>query len=143
MEQNHAESTLAYFSAWASIISLLITLINTYLIIRIRAGIVVNLTLEPSLQRLRENSMEMNRHLGYYEIHANGFFETAGVCEANVRAIRRRLGYLKGRFTGDLLRSLRRYRKDRSRQNAQEVYGGLQHVCQHIANLVEERRIIG
>ena len=143
MEQSDAGSTLAYVSAWASITSLLITAVNTYLIIRIRAGIVVNLTLEPSLQRLRENSMEMNRHLGYYEIHANGFFEAAGVCEANVKAVRRRLGYFKGRFTRDLLRSLRRYRKDRSRQNAQEVYAGLQHVCQHIANIVEERRITG
>jgi hypothetical protein len=60
------------------------------------AGIVVNLTLEPSLQRLRENSMDMNQYLSYYEIHANGFFETAGMCEANIKAVRRRLGYFKG-----------------------------------------------
>jgi hypothetical protein len=143
MEQSDGGSTLAYFSAWASIISLLITAINTYLIVRIRAGIVVNLTLEPSLQRLRENSMEMNQYLIYYEVHANRFFETAGMCEANVKAVRRRLGYFKGWFTRDLMRSLRKYRKDRSRQNAQEVYGGLQQVRQHIANLVEERRITG
>jgi hypothetical protein len=125
MEQSDGGSTLAYFSAWASIISLLITAINTYLIVRIRAGIVVNLTLEPSLQRLRENSMEMNQYLIYYEVHANRFFETAGMCEANVKAVRRRLGYFKGWFTRELMRSLRKYRKDRSRQNAQEGLRGL------------------
>ena len=133
---------LAYASGWASVISLAITLLNTYLILRIKSGIVVNLTLEPMLLRLTENSADMNRHLSYYEV-GNQFFEVAGVCEANVKAIRRRLGYVRGRFLSDLLRSMRTFRRDRSRINAQEVYACLQQVRQHLANMLEEKRIIG
>jgi hypothetical protein len=117
-------TTLAYVSGWASVISLAVTLLNTYLILRIKAGIVVNLTLEPMLLRLTENSADMNQHLSYYEV-GNQFFEVAGVCEANVKAIRRRLGYVRGRFLHDLLRSMRTFRSDRSRINAQEVYACL------------------
>jgi hypothetical protein len=64
------QSMLADISSWASILSLVLTFVNTYLIIRIRAGIVVNLTLEPILDRLRKNSSEMNQSLSYYEIHS-------------------------------------------------------------------------
>jgi hypothetical protein len=63
-----AASTLAYVSGWASILSLAITLLNTCLILRIKAGIVVNLTLEPMLVRLTENSAENNEHLSSYYI---------------------------------------------------------------------------
>jgi hypothetical protein len=63
-----AASTLAYVSGRASILSLAIKLLNTYLILRIKAGIVVNLTLEPMLVRLTENSAEKNEHLSSYYI---------------------------------------------------------------------------
>jgi hypothetical protein len=136
-------STLAYVSSWASVISLVLTFVNTYLILRIKAGIVVNLTLEPMLSRLTDNSADMNQHLSYYNLSNQQFVEVAGVCEANVRAIRRRLGYVRGRFLRALLRSIRLYRRDRSRTNAQEIYVCLQQVRQHLANLLEERRITG
>ena len=136
-------STLAYVSSWASVLSLALTLLNTYLILRIKAGIVVNLTLEPMLVRLTENSTEMNQHLSYYDVSDQRFFEVAGVCEADVRAMRRRLGYIRAWFLRDLLRSMRTFRRDRSRTNAQEVYASLQQVRQHLANLLEEKRITG
>jgi hypothetical protein len=136
-------ATLAYVSSWASMISLVLTLINTYLILRIKTGIVVNLTLEPILVRLRDNSAAMNQHLSYYHINDHRFFEVAGVCEADVKAMRRRLGYIRGWFLRDLLRSIRTFRRDRSRTNAQEVYASLQQVCQHLANILEEKRITG
>jgi hypothetical protein len=134
---------LADLSSWASIISLVLTLVNTYLIVRIRAGIVVNLTLDPILERLRQNSLQMNQCLFYYDIQTAKFFETVGVCEANVRTLRRRLGYVRGRFCADLLRSIGQYKSDRTQDNAQEVYGRLQYVCQHIENMAEEKRITG
>jgi hypothetical protein len=136
-------STLGYVSSWASIFSLVLTFVNTYLILRIRAGIVINLTLEPILARLRERSVEMNQHLAYYDVSNHRFLEVAGVCEADVRAMRRRLGYIKGWFLRDLLRSMRTLRKDRSQTNAQEVYASLQQVRQHLANMLEEKRITG
>ncbi len=78
---------LSTFADWASVIALGVTVVNTYLIIRIRQGIVLNLTLEPILSRLRDNSENMNRHLSYYQLHSVSFFEVVGVCEANVKAI--------------------------------------------------------
>jgi hypothetical protein len=131
------------FADWASIISLGVTLLNTYLIIRVRQGIVLNLTLEPILSRSRDNSEIMNRHLSYYELHSANFLEVVGVCEANIKAIRRRLGYFRGWFLRDLLKSMGKYRKDRTQPNAQEVYSSLLHVCQDLANMLEERRITG
>jgi hypothetical protein len=136
-------STLAYVSGWASMISLVLTFVNTYLILRIKAGIVVNLTLEPILTRLAENSADMNQYLSYYEVGNQRFFEIAGVCEANVRAIGRRLEYARGWFLRDLLRAIRSFRKDRSRINAREVYACLQQVRQHLSNMLEEKRITG
>jgi hypothetical protein len=137
------QSMLADISSWASILSLVLTFVNTYLIIRIRAGIVVNLTLEPILDRLRKNSSEMNQSLSYYDIHSTKFFEAVGICEANVRTVRRRLGYFRGRFCADLLWSIRQYKSNRTQENAQEVYSRRQYVCQQIANMAEERRITG
>jgi hypothetical protein len=134
---------LSKLADWASVISLGITLFNTYLIIRIRQGIVLNLTLEPMLSRLRENSADMNRYLSYYESHAAKFLDVAGVCEADIRAIRRRLGYIRGWFLRDLLKSVHKYKRDRTQPNAQEIYSSLLHVRQRLANMLEERRIIG
>ena len=136
-------TALAYASEWASIASLALTFLNTYLIFRIKGGIIVNLTLEPMLMRLRENSSIMNQSLAYYDAIDPRFFEIAGVCEANVKAVRRRLGFLRGWFVTDLLRSIRIFRRDRSIQNAEIVYANLQQVCQHIANMLEEKRISG
>jgi hypothetical protein len=123
---------LSTFADWASVISLGVTVVNTYLIIRIRQGIVLNLTLEPILSRLRDNSESMNRHLSYYELHSASFLEVVGVCEANIKAIRRRLGYFRGWFLRDVLRSMRKYQKYRTQPNAQEVYTSLLHVCQDL-----------
>jgi hypothetical protein len=134
---------LSTFADWASVISLGVTLLNTYLIIRVRQGIVLNLTLEPILSRLRDNSENMNRYLSYYEIYSVRFLEVAGLCEANIKALRRRLWFFRGWFLRDVLRSIRKYRKDRTQPNAQEVYSSLLHVCQDIANMLEERRITG
>lgn len=134
---------LAEISSWASIVSPVLTFVNTYLIIRIRAGIVVNLTLEPILERLRQNSSQMNQSLSYYDMQSVKFFESVGVCEANVRTLRHRLGYVQGRFCADLLRSIRQYKSDRTQDNAQEIYSRLQYVCQHRENMAEEKRITG
>lgn len=54
---------IAGFADWASIVSLGLTLLNTYLIIRIPQRIVLNLTLEPVLSRLMQNSLDMNQYL--------------------------------------------------------------------------------
>lgn len=134
---------LSTFADWASVISLGVTVLNTYLIIRIRQGIVLNLTLEPILSRLRDNSENMNRHLSYYELHSDNFLQVVNVCEANIKTIRHRLGYRRGWFLRGVLRSMRKYRKDRTQPNAQEVYSSLLHVCQGVANMLEERRITG
>jgi hypothetical protein len=134
---------LSTFADWASVASLCLTLLNTYLIIRIRQGIVLNLTLEPILSRLTQNSGKMNQCLTYYEANSAKFVEVVGICEANVRATRRRLGYVRGWLLRDLLTSMRKYKNNRSQQNAQEVYGQLQKVRQGIANMLGERRITG
>lgn len=57
--------------------------------------------------------------------------------------MRRRLGSVRGRFLRDLSGSLRKYQRDRSEPNAQEVYSQLQKVLQEIENMLEERRITG
>jgi hypothetical protein len=137
------EATLAYWSAWAGMVSLVLTFVNTYLILRVKAGIVVNLTLEPMLNRLSENSANLNECLFDFDPNAQRFSEVAGVCEANAKAIRRRLGYVRSLFLRDFLRALRRFKARRSRENAQEVYAYLQQVRQHIANMIEEKRITG
>ncbi|HVC50825.1 MAG TPA: hypothetical protein VND87_02265 [Stellaceae bacterium] len=136
-------TTLANFSAWASLVSLALTLVNTILILRIKSGIVVNLTLEPLFDRLRQRSGEMNQFLAYYEVNGARFFEVAGICEADIRALRRRLGYVRSRFLRSHVHAARKFRRDRSAANAQEVYASLQQVRQHIANMLEERRITG
>src|SRR5271154_5824894 len=110
---------------------------------RVRAAIVVNVTLEPILMRLADNSAVMNRLLSYYGANIQQFVEVAGICEANVRTMRRRLGYVRGRFLREILRSLRAFKRDRTQINAQEVYACLQQVRQHIANMLEEKRITG
>src|SRR6185437_7492022 len=105
---------LSYWSSWASLISLAVAAWNTYLILRIKAGIVLNVTLEPMLIRLKENSAELNRQLMYYEVNHHRFSEVAGICEADVKALRRRLGFIKSRFVRGPLRSMRTFRRDRS-----------------------------
>lgn len=137
------EAPLAYWSGWASILSLVLTLINTYLILRVKAGIVVNLTLEPMLSRLGGNSANLNECLFDFDSNAQRFSEVAGVCEANAKAIRRRLGYVRGLFLRDLLRALRRFKAHRSEKTAQEVYIRLLQVRQHLENMLEEKRITG
>jgi hypothetical protein len=127
----------------ASLISLGVTLLNTYLLVRVRQGIVLNLTLEPILLRLRKNSEQMNGYLSYYEFQSIRFFEVVGICEADIRATRRRLGPMRGWFLRDLLKSMRKYKKDRTQPNAQEVYVCLLHTSQGLANMLEERRITG
>jgi hypothetical protein len=103
----------------------------------------INLTLSPLLDRLRGNSTEMNRFLVRYETSMHDLDGVIGICEANVRAVKRRLGVHHGRFCNDLLALMGAYRKQKSVVIARRVYDALQRVIQEIANRVEEIRITG
>ena len=126
---------------WASILSLIIVIFNAYQITGIRRRIVLNLTLEPLLERFRDISRRMEGYLPMYAASAESFEELIGPYEANVRAVQRRFGAYRNRFCRPLLSSIRKYRRQRGPGSAQRVYADLQGVIQEISNQVEERRI--
>lgn len=101
----------------------------------------LNLTLPPLLQRLQQDSGDLNGYLLLYEASIDSFDEVIGICEANVNAMRRRLGRHRSSFCRGLLKLIVRYRSERSSDTARAVYNALQQVIQELANRVEERRI--
>jgi hypothetical protein len=131
------------FADWASIISLIISGYAAIQITLVKRRVVANLTLEPLLGRLRANSKEMNRCLSDYGSYRGQFDEVLGLMEANVRALRRRLGARYGWFCRRPLAAIRVYRLDENDAGARTVYNALQQVVQEVANLVEEMRITG
>ena len=130
-------------AAWASIVSLLISAYNAIQITSVRRNILLNVTLPLLLERLRENSKVINGHLLIFDGSADGFEEVIGLCEANVRAVRRRLGYFRGWFCRRMLKAIVRHRRRRSVDSARSVYNALQQLIQEVANRAEERRITG
>jgi hypothetical protein len=131
---------------WASIISLVLTFINTLLIVTIKRRIAASLTLQPLLERLQENSAALNQCLTLFDASIDRFNAVVAQCEVNARTARRRLGMRWG-FASPALRALlkatRSYNRERTRDNAQEVYNLLGAMIQYINNLLEERRISG
>jgi hypothetical protein len=109
----------------------------------VKRRVLINLTLAPLLDRLRGNSSEMNRFLLRHEASMHDLDGVIGICEANVRAVKRRLGVHRGRFCNDLLVLMVAYRRQKSVSMAGRVYDALQRVIQEIANRVEEIRIMG
>jgi hypothetical protein len=134
--------SLSDIADWASIVALLISGFNTLLIFSVKRRIVLNVTLEPMLARLTENSARMNGYL-LGVISADVVNETIGLCEAEVRAIRRRFGGYRARFCRRLRRSMSHYRRRPDVDTARDVYNDLQQVIQEIANRAEEMRITG
>lgn len=134
---------LGIVADWASILALLVTAFNAFQIRNIKRRMVINLTLEALLERLQNNSREMNRFLSVYETAKSDFDGVIGVCEANVRAVRRRLGARRSRFCKQLLNRISAYGRQQRKATARAVYDTLQQVIQEIANRVEEIRIAG
>ncbi len=126
---------------WASIAALVVSGINTLLIFALRRRILLNVTLEPLLDRLRENSNRMNGCLLLFDASIDTFDEVIAICEANVRALRRRLGLRRSWFCRDLIKAFGAYGDNRSYDAARRVFNHLQRVVQEVANRVEERRI--
>lgn len=131
---------------WASIVSLILTFINTFLIVTIRRRIAASLTLEPLLKRLEQNSAELNQCLALFEASIDRFNGVVAQCDVNARTARTRLGFRLGwrsPAVRALLRATKRYEKHRSSENGQEVYNRLGAMIQYVANLLEEKRISG
>jgi len=130
---------------WSSVLALLITIYNAYQITRVRRQILLNLTLSSLLERLRRNSERMNECLLLIlkDASIDTFDEVIAICEANVRAVRRRLGRTRARFCSPLLSAISVYRRAQNVDSARSVYNSLQGVIQEIANREEERRIRG
>lgn len=135
--------SLGFWADLASVASLIIALFNAYQITTVKRRIVVNLTLGPLIDRLRDNSSEMNRSLSNYVASVDRFDEAVGLCEVHARTAERRLGGRRCRFCKELLRLVATYRREKNDGNAHKVYNALQQVIQEIANLMEEMRIIG
>ncbi len=127
----------------SSILAFVIAIINSFLIMWIRRNFLINATIRPLLVRLTQNSFSLNQCLAQFDASTDDFTESVGRCEANVQAVRRRLGIRKGWFCRELLRAVKIYHTQRDRNSAREVYNGLQKVIEHLYNLVEERGIIG
>jgi hypothetical protein len=106
--------SLSFFADWASIIALLVTAYNAYQITTIKRRMLVNLTLEPLLDRLRENSTEMNRLLLPGSRPEYEYDTVLGICEANVGAVKRRLGSQRGQFCNRLLAAVVRHREQKT-----------------------------
>src|SRR6266851_3380043 len=96
---------------WASILGFLIVIFNAWQITRVKNRIILNLTLDTLLQKLRENSEKLNECLQIYAASTERFDETIEVCGANVRTLRRRLGAQRSWFCSPVLRSMRLYRR--------------------------------
>jgi hypothetical protein len=88
---------LGFFADWASILALLVTAFNAYQITNVKRRLVIYLTPPPLLDRLRDNSSEMNRFLLLFAASMDHFDGVIGICEVNVRAVRRRLGVRQSR----------------------------------------------
>ena len=128
---------------WASVAALLISAFNALQITSVRRRIILNVTLPTLLTRLRENSSRMNLYLISYLASGESFYEVIGPCEANVRALKRRIGFRQARICAGMLLSFKRYRRDKSVGNARDVYNELQQLIQEVANRLEEQRITG
>jgi len=131
---------------WASIVSLVLTFINTILIVTIRRRIAASLTLEPLLKRLEQNSAELNQCLALYDASIDRFNGVVAQCDVNVRSARKRLGFRLGWQSPAVraaLRATRQYEQHRTRDNGQEVYNRLGAMIQYVSNLLEEKRISG
>jgi len=127
----------------SSLLAFLITILNGYLISSIKQRIMINVTIVPLRDRLRSDSLELNNSLAYFETSIDEFNQALGICVANVKAVRRRLGIWRGWFSRELLKAANKYDKQRNRNNGREVFNRLAQVIQHLDNLIEERRIIG
>lgn len=135
--------SLGEVADWASIAALVISAVNAVLIVSVKRRIVLNITLEPLLLRLKDNSQQINESLlGDAEAVA-GLNEVVGLCEAEVKAIQRRFGFYRARFCRRLLRSIAYYRRRNDADAARAVYDDLQQVIQELANRIEELRITG
>src|SRR5439155_26506284 len=118
MDFNLTNWNIGVLADWASISALLIALYNAYQITRVRGQIVLNLTLSSLLGRLQDNSQRMNESLLLQHASSDSFDEIVEICEANVRAVRRRLGLRRGRFCLMLLSSIAAYRRRRDTETA-------------------------
>jgi hypothetical protein len=135
--------TVGEVADWASIVALIISCVNALLIFSVKRRIVLNVTLGPLFLRLRENSESMNRCLSEFGIFSDTFNEQLGRCEANVNAVRRRLGHRRSAFCKGAQRSILEYRRRKSVDAARDVYNDLQRVLQEVENRVEEQGIVG
>ncbi|MFZ2003579.1 MAG: hypothetical protein WB697_09915 [Stellaceae bacterium] len=135
--------SLSEVADWASIAALLVSAINALLIFSVKRRIVLNVTLEPLLFRLKDCSQRMNASLLEYPEAATGLNEIVGLCDAEARAIRRRFGFYRARFCARLLRSITHYRRHNGLDEAQAIYDDLQQVIQELVNRIEELRITG
>ena len=95
------------------------------------------------LQQLQDNSQDMNECFLTYGTSMDRFGATVEVCEANVRALRRRLGWQRSWFCRSVLHSMHQYRRERDENSAREIYNRLQRVVQEVAHRAEEVRISG
>lgn len=134
---------LGFSADLASLASLVISVLNAYWILSIRRRILSNVALDGPLGRLRENSRYMNGSLLRYDASADSFDEVVGLCEADTRAIKRRLSFPRSRIGNRLLRSIAHYKARKSQDTAQGVYNDLQQLIQELANHIEEIRIMG
>ena len=135
--------TLTEVADWVSIIALLISIFNTLLIFSVKRRIMLNVTLEPLLQRLRDNSQIINDYLLSQTEITIGLNEVVWRCEAEAKAIQRRFGFYRARFCRRLLQSIAHYRRHGGVSAARVVYDNLQQVIQDLANRIEELRIMG
>ncbi|HVH78184.1 MAG TPA: hypothetical protein VM782_02240 [Stellaceae bacterium] len=135
--------SISQVADWASIVALLVSAFNALQITIVKRRIILNVTLPDLLARLAENSRSMNLYLIAFSATNDSFDEVTGLCEANVRALKRRLGFGQGRICAGMLLSIRRYRRNRSASSARDLYNDLQQLIQEIANRLEEQRILG
>jgi hypothetical protein len=142
-ESGWMAGTLGFWADLASLVSLGISILNAFWIFSIRRRILSNLALNGLLDRFRKNSRRMNGYLLRYDASVDGFSEVIGLCEADTRAVKRRLSFPRSRIGNRLLRSIANYRGRKSVDTAQGVYGDLQQLIQELTNHIEEIRIMG
>jgi hypothetical protein len=135
--------SLSVLADWASIFALLISAFNAFQITTVKRRMMLNVTLNPLLNRLMENSRDMNRCLLNYQATIADIDKVIGICEADARALKRRFGLRHGRFCKNLLDMLIAYRRDRSEDSARAVYNSLQAVIREVAHRAEEMRVTG
>jgi hypothetical protein len=135
--------TLNILADAASIISLLLVIYNAFQITAVKRRIVLNVTLDPLLNRLQEGSREMNYCLLNYQATVADLDVVMSMCEADVRALIRRFGVRRGGFCKSFLTILFAYRRRKSEDGARAVYAALQRVIREASNRAEELRITG